>query len=584
MLLKKFKSATCFLTRYRWRLVLGFSSLLLTNLAQALIPRLLGEAVDVLRIDQNNLSRVNTFCLLIFGCTLLRAGFQFSMRYFIIGVSRRVEYLVRNRLFQHLQTLSFSYFNQTKTGDLMARATADVEAVRMVIGPGLMYICNTMVVVPAALFMMFTMSVPLTLMSMFPLVVLSVVMRKFSPKLHQLSKRVQDLLSDLSSRAQESISGVRVIKAFSQERREENSFEAVSKDYLNSNVALARTRGVTVTSIWVLADIGTLILLWVGGGKIINNTLTLGEFVAFNSYHLMLLWPMIALGWVIALYQRGVAAMERIDEVLSTEPEIQDKEGIKEIQSLRGEIEFRNLNFSYGVDHETALSDISFKATAGSTVAIVGPTGSGKSTIVNLVPHLFQVERGMLFIDGMDIHDVPLRLLRNSVGYVPQDAFLFSDTIANNIAYGIHNATDEIIVAAAGAAAVADQIREFPHGFAQRIGERGVNLSGGQKQRISIARAIIRKPTILILDDCLSAVDTETEAKLLEELRRIRKDRTTLVVAHRISTIQDADLILVLDDGKIVERGKHEELVKKGGLYANLFRMQRLQEDLEEIQ
>jgi len=583
-MLRKFKTVLTLLPPYRVAIAIGFGSLVLTNLCQAVVPRLVGDAIDTLKGGEMSLGTVDRLCLLIFVLAVLRAVFQFTMRLYLIGTSRQVEYRLRDRLFAHLQTLSFSTFNRIKTGDLMSRATADVEAVRMVVGPGSMYISNTLVVVPAALFMMLSMSVPLTILSMIPLLLVSVLMRLYAPKLHGFSLRVQDLLSSITTRAQESMAGARVIKAFAQEPREEEAFSGLSDDYLRANVDLARMRGITTTSIWILADLGTLILLWVGGGQIIRGNLTLGEFVAFNSYHLMLLWPMIAMGWVIALYQRGVAAMGRIDDILETRAEIRDDGETAQVSSILGELELRNVTFSYTEGGPSALSEISLHVPAGKTVAIVGPTGSGKSTLVQLVPRLFEAPPGSVFVDGIDIRKIPLATLRSAIGYVPQDGFLFSDTVRENIALGLETATDDAIVAAAEAACVADQIRSLPHGFDQLIGERGVTLSGGQKQRVAIARAVLRKPKILILDDCLSAVDTETEARLLGELRRIREGRTTLVVSHRISTIQDADIILVVREGRIVERGRHDELLAHNGLYRTLFRMQRLERDLEEIQ
>ncbi|MBI1849029.1 MAG: ABC transporter ATP-binding protein [Planctomycetes bacterium] len=567
-----------YLKRHRAALIWGFVFVVCTNVAQFIIPRVLGLAIDRLRAAPD-LGFVGWCALGIIGLALVRGIFQLVMRWFIIGASRKIEFELRQNLYGHLQTLSFGYFNKMKTGDILSRSVSDIEGVRMLI-VGFMYLSNTAIALPFALANMFQMNAFLALVSLIPLVLLAVTMRLLAPRLHEASKIVQEQLATISSRAQENFAGVRVVKAFAQEPSEQNRFRDESDKYVRMNMRLARMRALTTALIYLLGDFGILVILWVGGKGILSGSFTLGDFIAFQAYQLMLLWPMIAVGWVLTLSQRGVASMGRLDEVLKSVPEIQDPIEPVPLERVRGEIEFRGLTFAYP-DAQPVLRDVRLHVPAGTTVAVVGRTGSGKSTLVNLIPRLFSSPPGTLFVDGVDVNRIPLAELRHAIGYVPQETFLFSDTIRENIAFGLANATDEAVERAARQAQIHDSIVEFPNGYAQIVGERGVTLSGGQKQRVAIARALVLDPAILILDDCLSAVDTHTEEEILKGLRDARRGRTCFLISHRVSTVQDADLIVVLDEGRVAERGTHADLIEADGLYADMYRRQMLEAELE---
>jgi ATP-binding cassette subfamily B protein len=504
------------------------------------------------------------------------------MRRVMIGASRRIEYELRQDLFEHLQSLSSGAFGKMRIGDIMSRANSDLEGVRMVIGPAVMYLVNTMFVFPLALAMMFLMNAKLALLSVVPLVLLSISIRTVITKMYRTSKEVQERMARISTHAQENFSGVRVVKAFHREPAEIEAFADLNRDYLDANIRLARTRGTVNALIESLSGAGILLVLWIGGIDILRGNFTLGEFVAFNAYHMMLIWPMIAMGWVLSLFQRGIASMERVNEILHREPDIADGPEAAPLERIRGEIEFRDLSFAH--DGESpVLRGIRLHVPAGSTVAIVGRTGSGKSTLVNLIARLLPVPRNRLFLDGREIHTIPLHTLRRSIGFVPQDAFLFSDTVRNNIAFGEPEADDRRVEKAAEAAGMRETIEELPDRYGQMLGERGVNLSGGQKQRLTIARALLPDGPILILDDCLSAVDTETEERILRQLRPRTEGKTCIVISHRVSTVRDADRIYVLDEGEIVEEGTHDELVARGGIYREMDRLQKLERELEQI-
>ncbi len=577
--MKHFATLWPYLKRHRAVFLWGLAFIVLTNAAQNFIPRVLGAAIDHLR-GSPDLRFVGYCALGIVGLAVVRAHFQLLMRWYIIGASRKIEFELRQDFYAHLQTLSFSYFNRMKTGDILSRSVSDIEGVRMVIGPGFMYLANTAILLPLALANMFEMNVPLALVSLVPLVLLAVSMRLLSPKLHEWSKIVQEGLASISAKAQENAAGMRVVKAFAQEDNESRAFRELSQKYVDSNMRLARLRGITIASIYLLSELGVLVILWIGGAGILEGSFTLGDFVAFQAYQLMLLWPMIAVGWVLTLAQRGVASMQRLDEILKSVPEIRDPVEPVSLSRVRGDVEFRGLSFAYP-DAPPVLRDIRFRAPAGSTVAVVGRTGAGKSTLVHLVPRLFPSPPGTLLIDGVDVNRIALADLRRAIGVVPQETFLFSDTIRENIAFGVADASDAAVAKAARTAQIHESILEFPNGYNQLVGERGVTLSGGQKQRIAIARALVLDPPILILDDCLSAVDTHTEEEILNGLREARRGRTCFVISHRISTVQDADLIVVLDEGRIAERGTHSELIEADGLYADMYRRQMLEAELE---
>jgi len=598
--MREFGTVLRLMRRYRIVFVVGPLFVLITNLFRIVSPELVEFTIDFLRrtgeahgplgrvvldavewagFGADGAAVVTAAALAIVTVALFQGVFQFLMRFTIIGASRRIEFDLRQKLFDHLQTLPPRAFEKMRVGDVMSRATADIESVRMVIGPAVMYMTNTLTVLPLCLVMMFVKNLRLALVAILPLILLSVAIRLLSPRLYRFSRDVQQRMGNISTHAQENFSGVRVVKAFHREDSEKRGFEELSQGYLESNMSLARTRGWMNGLINLFAGAGILVVLFVGGRDIVTQRFTLGEFVAFNQYQLMLLWPMIAMGWVLSLLQRGIAAMERINELLAIEPDIRDESDGRSVP-IRGAIEVRDLTFGYE-DGPPLLERIRLEIPEGSTVAVVGRTGSGKSTLVHLIPRLLEVPPGAIHIDGREIHEIPLADLRRAVAVVPQDTFLFSDTVAANIAFGRPDAPLEEIEEAARIAGIHDSILEFPDGYEQRIGERGVNLSGGQKQRVAIARALLCDPRILILDDCLSAVDTETEERILRELRPMMRGRTSIVISHRVSTIKDADRIFVLDGGRIAEEGTHDQLVRQAGLYADMDRLQRLEEELE---
>lgn len=545
-------------------------------------PSLAGRTVlataDTLGLTYEGAAIVTLTAAMIITAALCQGVFQFSMRYVMIGASRRVEFDLRQRVFDHLQTLPPSAFESMRIGDIMTRSTSDIESIRMCVGPAIMYLTNTLTVLPICLVMMFFKNPALALLSMIPLALLTIAIRLIMPRMYKHSRAVQEQMSAISTHAQENFSGVRVVKAFHREQHEIDGFHELNGEYVRANLRLAWSRGLVNGVINVFAGVGVALVLWFGGRDIINGNLTLGQFIAFNQYQLMLIWPMIAMGWVLSLLQRGVASMERINEILSIEPAIRD-ESSGTNEPIRGEIEFRGFSFAYG--DTPLLQNIDLSIPAGHTVAIVGRTGSGKSTLVSALPRLLEVPRHRVFVDGREIHEIPLEQLRASIGMVPQDTFLFSDTVRNNIAFGRPDATDAEIREAAKIAGIDETIDELPNGYEQMIGERGVNLSGGQKQRLAIARALVKDPAVLILDDCLSAVDTETEERILSGLRPKMRGRTCIVVAHRVSTIKDADHIVVIDEGTIAEEGSHDELVAANGIYAEIERRQKLEDELE---
>ena len=513
------------------------------------------------------------------GTASITAVCQYWMRWLYIGFSRDFEFRLRNEIFEHLSKLSFSWFNRQKTGDLMSRLTADVEAVRMGIGPGVMHLYQTGLMAIGAIGIMVTVSWKLTALAMVPMAIMVTVVKRLMPPMHDATERVQERLSGLSSLAQESFSGARVVKAFARETYEIGRFAAESSRYIDDSMALAKIRAHFHIVIEVMAGAVTVALLYFGGRLVIRGALDFGLFASFYGYFIMLIWPMIAIGWTLSLFQRAVVSMQRLEAVLETEPEI--RSGTIVPATVRGAWSVRNLSFTHAGGTTPVLRNIDFEVPAGSSLAIVGPTGSGKSTIAQLFGRLFDPPRGTLFLDGVDVLDLDLGALRKNIAMVPQETFLFSDGIGANIAYSNVLATPERIADAAEAAQVKDAILEFPHGFDEVIGERGVTLSGGQKQRVAIARALLHDAPTLILDDCLSAVDTDTEERILEQLRRRMVGRSTIVIAHRLSSVKHCDRIIVLKDGAIAERGDHESLVLAGGWYADTYRRQLLTKEVE---
>jgi len=568
-----------YLRRYRGQMAWGAVSILLANGAWVLFPQVIERAINDLNRGVTH-QKVLTYALLLVAVACFKGVFLFLTRWILIGVSREIEFDLRNDMFATLERQSADYYQQHRTGDIMARMTNDLNAVRMLLGPAIMYSANTIVFTLAALFFMWHISPRLTLCAFLPLPVASVMIQRFGQKIHHRFERIQAMFSEISARAQENFSGARLVRAFAQEDYEARQFEAANREYIGRSLLLVRLVGMLWPSLEFMIGLALVIALWVGGRLVIQHKIEVGAFVAFNTYIMQLTMPMIALGYVVNLFQRGTASVTRIDEMLRAVPTIDDAHADAELAAtrLRGEIEFRELNLSYG--NTQVLRNISLRVPAGTSLAIVGPTGSGKTTLVSLLPRLMDVPDGQLLLDGAPIRQYPLDTLRANIGFVPQETFLFSETIAENIRLGAPAASDDDIEQAATAAHIAEDIRDFPRGFQTLVGERGITLSGGQKQRTAIARALIRDPRILILDDALASVDTYTEERILEDLRRRMEGRTTIFISHRVSTVQHADQIAVLMDGRVVELGTHDQLIARNGYYTSLWQKQQLEEEL----
>jgi len=566
--------------RYRSAFLAGFLCIVATTALTLAGPWVLKYAIDDLTRGVTA-AKLRFYAGAILGLTAVGGIFRFLQRRIMIGASRDIEFDLRNDFFARLQLFEPAYFHRNRTGDLMSRATNDLNAVRMMIGPAVMYLSNTVLTFIAVIVLMLSLNVRLTLLSLIPLPILSVAVYFFGAAIHRRFDKIQEQLSTISAVTQEALAGVRVVRAYRQERFETGRFREANTEYVRRNRTLIRVQGAFFPIMGLLMGIGALLVLWLGAQDVINGRMTVGELVAFNSYLMMLAWPMIAFGWVTNLLQRGAASWKRMLEVLAAEPAITDAGANTDVTSrdqIRGDVEFRELTFSYG--GTVVLRNISAKLPAGTTTAIVGATGSGKSTLLNLLPRLNDPPPGTVFVDGIDVRDLPLAAVRGAIGFVPQEPFLFSATIAENIAFGVADGTREGIERAAHIARLDKDLSDFPKGYDTVVGERGITLSGGQKQRTAIARAVMTDPKILVLDDALSAVDTYTEEEILSRLSGVMRSRTTIIVSHRISTVRTADQILVLDDGAIVERGTHDELVARHGLYAELYRKQLLEEEL----
>jgi ATP-binding cassette, subfamily B, multidrug efflux pump len=582
MLPKSLRPLFPYLRKYRRTYVLGTVCVFLNNGIWILFPQVIQRAVDGLK-NGVTVHKLGIYALALLAVALIKAVFQFLTRWVVIGISREIEFDLRNDLFHHLEKLSYSYYQRTRTGDIMARATNDLNAVRMLLGPAIMYSANTIVFTAGALVFMLSISPKLNVFEFLPLPVESIIFQYFGNRIHERFERIQAMFSDISARAQENFSGARVIKAYVQEEPEITAFEASNREYIARSLKLVRLMGMLWPTLETMLGLAIVLVLWLGGREVLQHRITVGQFIAFNTYMVQLTWPVIALGWVINIFQRGTASMGRINEVLVEKPEIVDGPEVLSRQNvdLRGDIEFRNLNFAY--DGHSVLNNINLRIPAGSSLAIVGPTGSGKTTLVNLIPRIYDAAAGSVLIDGRPIRQYPLEVLRRQIGFVPQETFLFSETVRENIAFGTAQATDEEVKIAADAANIAADIEGFPDGYKTVVGERGITLSGGQKQRTAIARAIIRNPRILVLDDALSSVDTQTEDKILNHLRHVMHGRTTVFISHRVSTVRNADQIAVLHGGRIVELGTHAELIERNGYYNDLYNKQLLEEELAEV-
>ena len=600
MALKELRTIVPYFRPYRKGVVVGLVLVVISNLFTVATPYLVKLAIDGLGDPAVTAARISTYALLIVGVAILGGAAKFGMRELLNGLSRRIECDLRNDFFEHLLRLDAKFYGSVRTGDLMARATNDTLAVRMAAGPAIMYSVNTMVSFLLALGFMLWISPRLTVYALIPMVVLPPVVFAFARVIHARFEQIQEQFSTLSTMVQENLTGMRIVRAYLQEDSQARHFDELNRQYMDRNMGLVKVAGLFHPILALFSGTGMVIVLWLGGLEVIAGRITIGAFVAFEIYLVLLIWPLIALGWVVTLYQRGAASMGRINKILSTEPAIRAPEHPVHLDNARGEIEFRNVSFRYPGTERLVLEDVSFVAKPGETVAVVGPTGSGKTTLVSLIPRVHDAIGGEVLVDGVGITELDPEELRGLIGMVPQDPFLFSTTIEENIGLGlpgdtwameerrVHNAPEgpledpeEAVAEAARIAQLDESIRGFPKGYGTYLGERGINLSGGQKQRATLARAVARDPTILILDDALSAVDTHTEARILDDLVKVMAGRTSFIISHRVSAVMNADLILVLDDGSIVERGRHAELVALGGTYATLLRRQMLEQNIE---
>jgi ATP-binding cassette subfamily B protein len=579
MIPKSMRPLLPYLKSYRWGFVAGTVCIVLSNGAWAGLPRVIGNAAQSLEGGVTR-HKLVIFALQVLALAAVRGIFLFLTRWVVIGISRDIEFDLRNDLFAHLETLSYSYYQRMRTGDIMARVTNDLNAVRMLLGPAIMYSANTLVFMTAALWFMMRNSPKLTFYAFLPLPVISIVIQYFGRLIHERFERIQAMFSDISARAQENFSGARVIRAYVQEEAEIASFETANQEYVARSLKLVRLMGMLWPTLELMLGLALVLVLWMGGREVLQGHMEIGAFTAFNIYMMQLTFPIIALGWVINIFQRGTASLVRLNEILQEQPEIKDDVQARD-RDVEGEIEFRGLSFEY--EGKPVLHDLNLRIPAGSSMAIVGPTGSGKTTLVNLIPRIYDAEPGMVLLDGRPIREFSLASLRRSIGFVPQETFLFSDRIRENIALGVESATEREIHDAARAADVAGDIEGFPEQYQTMVGERGITLSGGQKQRTALARALIRNPRILILDDALSSVDTHTEDKILNHLRDVMLGRTTIFISHRVSTVRNADRIAVLHDGCIVELGTHDELLALNGYYSDLYNKQLLEEELAEV-
>jgi len=578
--MKSFKTLKEDFVENRWAILMGLVALLIVDVLQLFIPRIVKYAIDDLTSGV-----ISSYSLLLYGAEVLIlalgiGGFRYVWRYFLMGAARRVEKALRDRFFIHLQTLSPSYFSRTKVGDLMAHATNDIEAVRMSIGMGLVFLVDTIILGVLTVFFMIYIHPLLTLYAILPMPLITVITLFFSRLIHHRFEILQKAFSSLTERVRESIAGIRVVKAYVREEREREKLLRLGQDYIRKSIDVTKVWGMFFPIILFFSNLSMAIVLYIGGKLTILQSISTGDFVAFMSYLGMLAWPMMALGWAINMIQRGAASMDRLNRIFEEIPEITDSREVIGSVPLIGRIEVRGLTFSPKDGGEPLLKDIQLNIHEGERIAIVGRTGSGKTIFCNLLTRILESPEECLFFNGIEIHRIPLKVLRRSVGYVPQDTILFSDTIRENITFGMPDATEERIEEAARIAQIYDDITEFPEGMDTVIGEKGVTLSGGQRQRIAIARAILMDPTIFILDDALSSVDVETEEHIFERMEKVLRGKTSILITHRNAPLRRVSRIVVLDQGSVVEMGNHIALLSKGGIYADLYRQRQLEEEL----
>ncbi len=581
--IRLFRQLWPYLMNYKWRLSGGTLFIIISKLIAIINPQIVRQAIDYLKQDIQS-GPLLRFAGLIVLITFVQGIFRFLMRRTVIVVSRLIEFDMRNELFEKLQTLSQTFYQKMPTGDIMSRMTSDLNAIRAVLGPGVMYTINTLTTMLFVFVMMVRISLHLTLIALIPIPILVFVVNYFSKQINKRYTEVQAQFANISTRVQENLSGIRIIKSYAREMAELGEFNRVNSDYVRKNLNYVRVQAAFRPVMMLIVGISIAFTLLIGGKLIILEQITLGQFVAFNLYLGMLVWPSIALGWVLGLFYQGVASIKRLNTILEAQPDITDGPNVLDVKELKGQIVCQNLNFSYPGSDVVVLKDIQFKVEAGTIVAIVGRTGSGKSTLIRLLARIYEPPEKSLFYDGLPLNQIPLRILRKHLGYVPQETFLFSDTIRNNIAFGRPDASFAEIEEAARMAQIHETILGFPDGYDTLLGERGINLSGGQKQRLTLARALLQNPRILLLDDALSAVDNETEEKILNNLRKVMLGKTCFWVSHRISSIRHADLILVFDQGRIVEQGTHHSLLKQGGLYAMFYEKQQLEKLVSQVE